>query len=92
MLTHPQQLPMGEHLFPWAGHFADLALSPGVGSILQNPPTSHSLQQAQTKGRRDGSRIRMQREDPLGMGCACGTMPTWTQVSGEAEATWDLSS
>lgn len=47
MLTHPRQLPMGKHLFPWAGHLenaTDLVLSLGVGSILQNPPTSHSLQ------------------------------------------------
>lgn len=45
MLTHPRQLPMGEHLFPQAGHLehaASLALSLGIGSILQKPPTASS--------------------------------------------------
>lgn len=45
MLTHPRQLPMGEHFVPQAGrleHAAGLALSPGIGSILQKPPTASS--------------------------------------------------
>lgn len=39
-------MPLTWH-FPW-----------GVGSILQNPPMSHSLRRAKPKGRRDGSQMR----------------------------------
>lgn len=52
VLTHPRRQPIGEHLFPRAGHLenaADLALSLGLGSILQNPPTSCSLQRGKSK-------------------------------------------
>lgn len=64
VLTHPRRQPMGEHLFPRAGHLenaADLALSLGVGSILQNPPTSCSLQRGKSKGRRVRSSICVRR-------------------------------